>query len=327
MLPVSIPPRTSTSSPASEASPSHPKPSDSAPSPTPSPTLTPPSSSPTTGPTSPTSATSAPSDFTRRLDRLTSLQAACRASLRASLEKGWAAPMTAGSGLTPSASFASFDPASRSLKTRQLSLALSLDAPSQESSVDWPRAGMMCSGESFPQPPWVQATSASDSASSLPTPTAQDGQRGGRGDLLAIARNKPNKHCKWALPTPKASLSGPDYARQDKRTKSHGSGSDDLVTTIFRLLPTPTTRDWKDTPGMSANRKDGTPRLDQLPRVIFADASPPPTGGMKLTPEFLCWLMGYPPNWLKPLRAALATPSSPKPSSPSSTPSTPKSDT
>lgn len=289
----------------------------------PSPTLTPPSSSRTIGPTSPTSATSAPSDFTRRLDRLTSLQAACRASLRASLEKGWAAPMTAGSGLTPSASFASFDPASRSLKTRQLSLALSLDAPSQESSVDWPRAGMMCSGESFPQPPWVQATSASDSASSLPTPTAQDGQRGGRGDLLAIARNKPNKHCKWALPTPIANDGkGSDYCYGRNKTK--------ILKLPGRvkaeLLSTPTTRDWKDTPGMSASRKDGTPRLDQLPRMIFADASPPPSGGMKLTPEFLCWLMGYPPNWLKPLRAALATPSSPKPSSPSSTPSTPKSD-
>lgn len=93
------------------------------------------------------------------------------------------------------------------------------------------------------------------------------------------------------------------------------------MTRIFRqMLPTPTTRDYKDTPGMSASRKDGTPR------VIFADASPAPSGGMKLTPEFLCWLMGFPPNWLKPLRDALATPSSPKPSTPSSPPSTPKSD-
>lgn len=320
-------PPTSTSTPASGDLPSPPNGPAFAPSPMPSPIPTPPSSSPTTGPTSPTSTTSAPSAFTPRLARLTSLQAACRASLRASLESGWAAPMSDGSGLTPSASFASFDPASQSLKTRQLSLALSLDAPSQESSVDWPRAGMMCSGESFPQPPWAQAISGSDSASSLPTPTAQDGERGGRGDLLAIARNKPNKHCRWALPTPKASLSSPDYARQEKRTKTHNSGADDLVTRIFRqMLPTPTTRDYKDTPGMSANRKDGTPRLDQLPRVIFADASPAPSGGMKLTPEFLCWLMGFPPNWLKPLRDALATPSSPKPSTPSSPPSAPKSD-
>lgn len=154
---------------------------------------------------------------------------------------------------------------------------------------------MMCSGESFPQPPWVQDTSAKGSAS--------------------------------LLPTPKAALSGPDYARQEKRTKSHGSGGDDLVTKIFRLLlPTPTTRDWKDTPGMSVSRPDGKTRLDQLPRVIFAASSPEKIGGMKLTPEFQCWLMGYPKNWLKPLRDALATPSSPKSSTPSSPPSAPSSE-
>ena len=35
-------------------------------------------------------------------------------------------------------------------------------------------------------------------------------------------------------------------------------------------------------------------------------------GGMRLTPEFLCWLMGYPPDWLKPLRDVPGTQSSRK---------------
>ena len=160
-------------------------------------------------------------------------------NLRASLENGWAAPTSDGSGLKPSESFASFDPASACLKTRQRSLALNLDGPSQEYSVKWPESGMMCCGESFQQPPWVRDICENGSAS---------------------------------------------------------------------LLPTPTTRDYKDTPGMQTITEDGRKRLDQLPRMIFADESTAPTGGMKLTPEFQCWLMGYPPSWLKPLRDALATP-------------------
>lgn len=46
------------------------------------------------------------------------------------------------------------------------------------------------------------------------------------------------------LPTPEAKLadSGPDYARATRA----GSGGDDLTTTLLRLLPTPTARDWKD---------------------------------------------------------------------------------
>jgi len=86
---------------------------------------------------------------------------------------------------------------------------------------------------------------------------------------------------------------------------------------LLHLLSTPTMRDYKDSPGMATNRKDGKSRNDQLPRQIYAGASTAPIGGMKLTPEFLCWLQGFPQNWLKPLRDALAIPSvlkSPKPS-------------
>ena len=63
---------------------------------------------------------------------------------------------------------------------------------------------------------------------------------------------------------------------------------------------------------MKRRTEDGRNREDMLPRRIFADESPAPAGGMRLTPEFLSWLMGFPPDWLKPLANALATPSSPK---------------
>jgi hypothetical protein len=35
-------------------------------------------------------------------------------------------------------------------------------------------------------------------------------------------------------------------------------------------LPTPTSRDWKDTPGMSLKRKDGKTRTDRLPMLLFS---------------------------------------------------------
>jgi len=261
--------------------------------------------------------------------------------------------MSGGFGLTPSESFASFDPVSVSLKTRQLSLALMMEGPSQESSVDWPNAGMMCCGESFPLLPWVQDISESESASLLPTvlADASASQRStnfaqGGTALGAKVRNNllptpicndgkgsdycygkdhkkilklPGKVKAELLPTSRASAG---EARSTKPTPSQLAGKHGkYLSVVVRILPTPTTRDHKDTPGMAQESATGRVRLDQLPRVIFAAESPAPIGGMKLTPEFQCWLMGYPPDWLKPLRDALETAlcrkSSPRSSKPS----------
>lgn len=61
-------------------------------------------------------------------------------------------------------------------------------------------------------------------------------------------------------------------------------------------LPTPTARDWKDTPGM-AQRSGDRNRTDQLPRRIYALEQSPARGGI-LNPEFSLWLMGFPAGWL-----------------------------
>ena len=82
------------------------------------------------------------------------------------------------------------------------------------------------------------------------------------------------------------------------------------------LLPTPTARDWKDTPGMAkmATNPDGTQRkrCDMLARRIFAQLPSTPPSSTRLNPLFGLWLMGYPQGWLKPLYDALETPSSRK---------------
>jgi hypothetical protein len=68
---------------------------------------------------------------------------------------------------------------------------------------------------------------------------------------------------------------------------------------------TPSSRDWKDSPGMSltATNADGSERtrLDQLPRqTIGATPCHGPASTEKsgvLAAEFARWLMGFPPVW------------------------------
>jgi hypothetical protein len=91
------------------------------------------------------------------------------------------------------------------------------------------------------------------------------------------------------------------------------------------LLPTPTARDWKDTPGMTDVRKDGKTRNDRLPMLLFSlvrsagiawqtmtplDARTVSVRGLivtikgpKYSPELPEWIMGWPIGWtdLSPL--------------------------
>lgn len=281
-----------------------------------------------------------PSGFARRAASLMCLRAGCHASLQVCSESGWVPPMSDGFGLERSRSAADYDPGSHTLRTRQGSLALTGDGLGTELCVDFPRSGMTCGGMLFPLQSLVRAIAGSDFSSSLPTPiaadgsgseycygpkplpgeerrkirklpgaikaallpppAAADGEKGGRGDLLAIVQGRPNRHCSWAVPTPTAAdgLRGPDYAKAARP----GSGGDDLTTFVSReLLPTPTARDFKDTAGMARTSAKGRKRDDTLPRRIYGGGSTAVGGGWKQTPEFRCWLMGFPVDWLKPL--------------------------
>ena len=164
-----------------------------------------------------------------------------------------------------------------------------------ESSVTLPRWGMMRSGECWEREMPEHLTSGTESGS-WPTIRASGGERGGRGDLIQAVRGNPNAH--------------------------------------YKMWPTPSARDWKDSPGMSKEgvNPDGSVRKrdDQLARRVFAaeekklwptpcagdfrgpnrnpgrsgqkimpasEHSLPTKVGGQLNPSWVEWLMGWPIGW------------------------------
>jgi hypothetical protein len=138
--------------------------------------------------------------------------------------------------------FAFYDPDSSSWRTS----ALSLVEEWGEFSETWPRSGMTRGGSAYELPTPELPTDVSGSSSSLPTPRASRGASGTE-TMYALGAERSNERRPQGevvlLPTPEAKLSdsGPDYAR----ASTPGSGGDDLVTTLAKMLPTPTSRDGK----------------------------------------------------------------------------------
>ena len=125
----------------------------------------------------------------------------------------------------------------------------------------------------------------------LPTPRATDGDRGGRGDLLAVVKGRPNAHSGGEdelLPTPVAS-----DAKSSARTTTNdgegpatgrkvGDGDDTLLDAVRkgRLLPTPEASDGSGgrvSKDLGGKRPSGAKRAVTLGTAVAHGLVPTPT--------------------------------------------------
>ena len=126
----------------------------------------------------------------------------------------------------------------------------------------------------------------------VPTPSASaatqgqndpDGKRG--QTLVGAARGQ-----LWATPQARDHMPAhrPEYV-QAKRAQGHGmrNPNDEVA-----MLPTPHARDWRSGKGKTQEERGRSP----------GSASLPETQGGSLNPQWVEWLMGFPPGWtdLKP---------------------------
>jgi hypothetical protein len=216
------------------------------------------------------------------------------------------------------ASFAKYDPASRSWKTRQSSLLGGL----VEFSEIWPRWGWMRDGESLPLPTPAPRTSESESGL-WPTPTRRDYRSEECSQEYADKRNAESrgKTLPWAVRWPTPTVKG-NYNRKGLSAKS----GDGLATAVAR---------WPTPHGFSKDGRSNGPSGNELGRAVNKSFPTPvstsQSGGRKgldggshararlvqdhgeqamkeltggsLNPTWVEWLMGWPIEWtdLKPL--------------------------
>lgn len=173
-------------------------------------------------------------------------------------------------GASTPESLASFDRATSSWRTSQLSL----DGDSTAYSETLPRSGTMRNGTLYRLPPLVRLIAGIGSGSLLPTPTASDATGSG-------SRNTPT------------SKAHPGISLTDWALGDGGKGR--------RLLPTP------DASGHKYRLKGNSQQSKSLQALAltgrlsrgYLDATMQERSGAtgRLNPRFVEWMMGFPPGW------------------------------
>jgi hypothetical protein len=143
----------------------------------------------------------------------------------------------------------------------------------------------------------------------LPTPRLPLGGGQRSGDRKEEAATLDQMARKGLLPTPTAQDSGGSRNRTSSRPpdSKHHDGITLTDAVWMGMLPTPDANCWKD--GSNPEHRRG-----QLTAARFTG----PTGAdgpMRLNPQFVAWMQGYPPDWLDvecPRSRPSATPSSRK---------------
>lgn len=135
---------------------------------------------------------------------------------------------------------------------------------STESPLIWRRKVTPAGRSIFRLAPWTPPTSGNGCIGwRWPTPDCSTG--GPDPSSRATGKSLQTYLANWS--TPRASdgeKGGPN--------QSFGAGGQPLPAQMHQASPwvTPSSRDWKDSPGMATERSDGRSRLDQLPRQMVA---------------------------------------------------------
>ena len=148
-----------------------------------------------------------------------------------------------------------------------------------------------------------------------PTPTSLAPARNGNSEagnsagLVAI-----REHAMWSTPrSSDGEKGGPNQA--------FGAGGQPLPSQAASMWATPTARDYRSPNSASSQeaRNADCARGQQLPNQVAHDGLPEPTvkPAGSLNPDFVAWLMGYPPEWME-----MAPSQRPQPRSSSSVTST-----
>jgi DNA (cytosine-5)-methyltransferase 1 len=139
-------------------------------------------------------------------------------------------------------------------------------------------------------------TSLTDALRLLPTPSAQDGDRGKgpRSDTALAQGHTPDRRDRQKclpdlprlLPTPAAADQDrrQDYARQTRE----GSGGDDLITAVVKAT---NTTDW-------GSYEPAIRRWEAVTRPHPPPTEPNTRGNPRLNPAFSEWMMGWPAGWV-----------------------------
>jgi len=164
------------------------------------------------------------------------------------------------------------------------------------------------------------ATPRASDANGGARPLNDKGQRISKSNPTSIfgaqlsdqAKHYPTPRAEEFFPTPTTTEARSDTLNLVNRASK---GKQIMLTHHVRIYPTPSTRDWKDSPGMAktAINPDGSKRKrnDQLARAIYATENP--ISG-HLNPDWVEWLMGVPTGWtdLGSWATALCQPQQPK---------------
>jgi hypothetical protein len=149
-------------------------------------------------------------------------------------------------------------------------------------------------------------SSPNENRQTKPTPSQLAGKHGwSLGAAVTMAQTNAFKlgmtqKPSHSIPTPTAS---DHIERECTSTEALNFETNKSVTLDrwVKMWPTPAARDFRGANGKPFKDRGGGKKGEQLPNAVRHDPETPDGG--QLNPEWVTWLMGFPPGWTEPMKA------------------------